>query len=37
MRRIPVNKHKSARTFRSQAGRTKIANLNGPMRGGFRF
>ena len=37
MRRIPVNKHSSSRRFRSQVGRTKAANMRGPMRGGFRF
>lgn len=37
MRRIPVNKKHSARKFRSQVGRTKSANMRGPMRGGFRF
>ena len=37
MRRIPVNKHRSSRKFRSQVGRTKAANMRGPMRGGFRF
>jgi len=37
MRRSFVNKHKSARKFRSQVGRTKIANMRGPMRGGIRF
>jgi len=37
MRRHSVNKHRSASKFRHQAGRTKAANLRGPMRGGFRF
>jgi len=37
MRRSSVNKHKSARKFRGQVGRTKVANMRGPMRGGFRF
>lgn len=37
MRRHSVNKSKSARKFRGQVGRTKSANLRGPMRGGFRF
>lgn len=37
MKRFPVNKHRSARKFRSQSGRTKAANMRGPMRGGFRF
>lgn len=37
MRRHPVNKSRSARKFRNQVGRTKAANMRGPMRGGFRF
>lgn len=37
MRRSPVNKHRSSGKFRRQVGRTKVANLRGPMRGGFRF
>lgn len=37
MRRHSVNKHRSARKFRGQVGRTKSANMRGPMRGGFRF
>nr|QJB20107.1 MAG: hypothetical protein [Microvirus sp.] len=37
MRRYSVNKHKSAKKFRGQVGRTKSANLRGPMRGGIRF
>lgn len=37
MRRIPVNKHRSARKFRRQVGKTKAANMRGPMRGGYRF
>lgn len=37
MRRFSVNKAKSARKFRSQVSRTKAANMNGPMRGGYRF
>ena len=37
MRRHSVHKGHSARKFRRQVGRTKIANLRGPMRGGFRF
>lgn len=37
MRRSPVNKSRSARKFRGQVGRTKAANMRGPMRGGFRF
>jgi hypothetical protein len=35
--RRPVSKGKSARRFRSQVGKTKAANMRGPMRGGFRF
>lgn len=38
MRRSPVNKHRSARKFRSQSAHTKAANLRGnPMRGGIRL
>lgn len=37
MRRHAVNKRHSARKFRKQVGHTKVANLRGPMRGGFRF
>lgn len=37
MRRNSVNKYKSASKFRSQVGRTKAANMRGPMRGGYRF
>lgn len=37
MRRHAVSKSKSARKFRNQIGRTKAANMRGPMRGGFRF
>ncbi|WNK13384.1 MAG: hypothetical protein [Microvirus sp.] len=37
MRRHSVNKGRSARKFRGQVGRTKAANMRGPMRGGFRF
>ena len=37
MRRHSVNKRHSAGKFRKQVGRTKSANLRGPMRGGFRF
>lgn len=35
--RRPVNKGRSARKFRSSVGRTKAANLSGPMRGGIRL
>lgn len=37
MRRVPVNKSKSARKFRSQVGRVKAANFVTPTRGGYRF
>lgn len=37
MRRHPVNKFKSAKTFRRNSGRTKAINLAGPMRGGIRL
>lgn len=37
MRRYSVSKHQSSRKFRRQVGKTKIANMRGPMRGGFRF
>lgn len=38
MRRKPVNKHRSARKFRSSIGRTKRINVApAPMRGGFRI
>lgn len=38
MRRIPVNKHRSAKTFRKQVSKTKYANVKaGPMRGGIRL
>lgn len=35
--RHPTNKHKSAQRFRAQTQRTKAANMNTPMRGGFRL
>ncbi len=35
--RKPVSKYKSARSFRSNVGQTKAANMKGPMRGGIRF
>ena len=36
--RSHVNKHKSSRKFRGQAGRTKAANVkSAPMRGGIRL
>lgn len=37
MRRSSVNKSRSAGKFRAQVGRTKAANMRGPMRGGYRF
>lgn len=38
MSRHHVNKHKSAKQFRRNTGKTKQANLAGPpMRGGFRL
>lgn len=37
LKRKPVNKRRSAKTFRKQTTRTKAANLNGPQRGGWRF
>ncbi|WNK14780.1 MAG: hypothetical protein [Microvirus sp.] len=37
MRRNHVNKGKSARHFRAQTAKTKVANMRGPMRGGIRF
>ncbi|WNK13294.1 MAG: hypothetical protein [Microvirus sp.] len=35
--RHAVNKHSSARKFRSQVGRTKGANIKAVMRGGIRL
>lgn len=38
LKRHHVNKHRSARRFRHQAGRTKAPNIQqGPMRGGWRL
>jgi hypothetical protein len=37
LRRKSVSKGKSASQFRSHSKHTKAANLNSPMRGGFRF
>jgi len=38
MRRKPVNKYRSAKSFKRSAGRTKAANLrSNPMRGGWRL
>ena len=36
-RRFSVNKRKSAGKFRRNVGRTKLLNLKGPMRGGYRI
>ncbi|WNK13594.1 MAG: hypothetical protein [Microvirus sp.] len=37
-RRMPVNKGRSARTFRKNVGRTAAANIQvTPMRGGWRL
>lgn len=37
MRRHHVNKHRSAKKFKSHVRRTKSANMRGPMRGGIRL
>lgn len=37
LRRKPLNKRKSAKSFRRQSRRTKGANLAQVMRGGIRF
>lgn len=38
MRRYSVNKSKSAKKFRKQVSKTKVANLrSNPMRGGWRL
>lgn len=38
LKRKPINKHRSARTFRKQSSRTKAANLKGGIqRGGWRL
>lgn len=37
MKRYGVNKHRSVKKFRNQVGRTKAANVKGPMRGGIRL
>lgn len=38
MRRFPVNKRSSARSFRNKTTKTKAANVRGaPMRGGIRL
>lgn len=35
--RHPVNKSKSAKTFRRNVGKTKMANMANPQRGGWRL
>lgn len=37
VKRYGVNKRRSAKKFRRHAGRTKAANMKGPMRGGIRL
>lgn len=38
MKRMPVNKARSARQFKRNVGKTKYANVKaGPMRGGIRL
>ena len=38
LRRKPVNKYKSAKSFRKQTTKTKSVNMrNAPMRGGYRL
>jgi len=37
VKRSHVNKAKSAARFRHQTGRTKVANVKAPMRGGIRM
>lgn len=38
LKRRPVNKHRSARSFRKSAQRTKAPNIvQAPMRGGWRL
>lgn len=37
LKRRPVDKSKSARKFRANTGKTKAANMRGPMRGGYRL
>ena len=38
LRRKPVNKYKSAKSFRKQTSRTKALNMrHAPMRGGYRL
>lgn len=37
VKRFAVNKRKSAKKFRRNSGRTKMANMTAPMRGGIRL
>lgn len=38
MHRIPVNKHRSAKTFKKNVRKTKVVNMRAaPMRGGIRL
>lgn len=38
MYRVHVNKHRSAKKFKRQVGKTKVINMKGaPMRGGIRL
>lgn len=37
MFRKHVNKQRAARKFRGHASHTKVANMRGPMRGGYRL
>lgn len=37
MRRAPVNKFKSAKTFRRNVSKTKAINVKGSQRGGIRL
>lgn len=37
MRRVPVNKFKSAASFRRGVSRTKALNMRGSQRGGIRL
>lgn len=37
MKRMPVNKYRSASKFRNKVGRTKAINIKPPQRGGYRL
>lgn len=37
LKRSPVNKHKSTKTFKHNTSHTKGANIAAPMRGGIRM